>query len=195
MQTIPDPALALWLVLGGSCWVQLSLQARVLGLRARQAEPLGEAGVPQRRGSSPAGRIWPGVPMELLPRPTADGWMDTSSSHLSPGDAHTSSKQWGCKSWSWAPQCTLLLQLLSSLGSQEVTGGHWCKFTGLKFIPPVLSFILPPHPPPEELPFPLSSPWPSEGLLCCLQVWDVAKTPRRELTPRTGCESGIPASR
>lgn len=52
----------------------------------------------------------------------------------------------------------------------------------------------PASPPREELPFPLLSPLPSEGLLCSLQVWDVAGTPRRELTPRTGCESGIPAS-
>lgn len=60
---------------------------------------------------------------------------------------------------------------------------------------PVLSSILPPHPLLEELPFPLWNPLPSEGFLCCLQLWDVAETPRRELTPRTGCESGIPASR
>lgn len=133
--------------------------------------------------------------MELLPRPTADGQMDTSASPQSPGDAHTFSKQWGCESQSWAPQCTLVLQLLSSLGPQEIMGGHSCKFTGIKIIPPVLSSILPPHLLLEELPFPLWSPLPSEGFLCCLQVWDVAETPSRELTPRTGCESGIPASR
>lgn len=38
-QAIPDPALGLWLVLGCSCWVQLSLPAQVMGLRAQRAGP------------------------------------------------------------------------------------------------------------------------------------------------------------
>lgn len=45
---IPDPALRLWLVLGCSCWVQLSLQAQVTGLRAWLGgkAPMGSRGVP-----------------------------------------------------------------------------------------------------------------------------------------------------
>lgn len=68
--------------------------------------------------------------------------MDTSASPQSPG-MHTAPPSNGDvapRAGHPRARCSC-----SSLGSQEIMGGHSCKFTGIKIISAVLSSVLPPH--------------------------------------------------
>lgn len=57
VQAVPDPALGLWLALGCSRWVQLSLPAQFMGLRAQRAGPRGKGAL--GRSGCPSGRAVP----------------------------------------------------------------------------------------------------------------------------------------